>query len=162
MPPYSITTNFLDNTDENFRAVELHGLACSTFSQINDISIIFKHEGAGAGGLIFQSSSGDRFFVGLGVEWIGIVPDLQSNETASATLSTFYGQGVRNNADWYTGKPAYIAKDSKGRSIMVDYYVPGGNDLIANIIVFNFSREQSNDCVSATAVQGGARVLKPR
>jgi hypothetical protein len=168
MPPYSITTNFIDATDDGFHAVELCGFqGTSTFSQINGRplqSIVKMDDTGSSGGLICQSSSGDKFFVALGISgrkrWVGIVPNLQSNDTAGAILSTFYGNGWRSNRNWWTTEALHMVKDSKGRAIVVDFSVPDGNDLVASIIVFNFFYGGL-----ATAVQGGAdscRVLRPR
>ena len=95
--------------------------------------------GSGTSGILrFESDTGERFSVALGVHnnarWCDIVTGLAAKDTAVAIHPEYYNNGKRAYTREKTLKE-YSVKSSAGRNFQVKYAVAEGNKLVANIII---------------------------
>ncbi|EIN09377.1 lectin XCL [Punctularia strigosozonata HHB-11173 SS5] len=91
-----------------------------------------------SGGLLFQSDTGERIFVVLGVHnyarWCDVVTGLVGHDTALVLLPQYYGGGSRAFMREKT-LPVYGVTSAKGRRTEVKYSVYDGHELKADIII---------------------------
>ena len=142
---YTITTRlFQANTNAFFDIVEQtvwNFVNGGTWTKANGAHTLTMSASGTSGTMRLQNvDTGEFFLVALGVHnfvrWCDIVPDLASTDTGTVIQPQYYNESSPRAAQREKTMSVYSVESSSGFNYKVNYTVPTGNQLEANIIIF--------------------------
>ncbi|EFX06021.1 fungal fruit body lectin [Grosmannia clavigera kw1407] len=95
-------------------------------------------KGSGTSGLLrFRSSNGEEVGIVVGVHnykrWCHIVTDFGINETSHARRAKYYSDDAAFSGQLWAQAESFTTTSSKGRPVLIDYFVKEGNDMHATV-----------------------------
>lgn len=144
---YIIKLRILNETDDELKVIAKHTYPDCTWTHIKKGFALNMPSSGNAGGLLFTTSSGEKFDVAIGVHnynrWVDI--GLHPQDTIVDVLQKYYTSGTEEDLNRWKVLSVIKSTTAKGRRISITFVEDEGNALEAVMVYSHPSTTTSTE-----------------